>query len=225
MNNQFLFVQEPFIEYLIKHPYTLVFDIGSNIGQYTLFAAKLGHDVISVEPFFENIRRIHKAAFLESIQDKITLVSNALSNTNGDLKQLNYNPINVGAQNLINLTSNYKSKYLTTTVNLDDMVQIIPMTKNGKKYKKAIMKIDIEGAEPLAFENAKKLFKAIEICIIFMEFGSLPSNYSLYDSIKNMIDFLYENDFVCFDEYKRILERKAWPSWPMDLVWKKKYDC
>ena len=38
-------------------------------------------------------------------------------------------------------------------------------------YKQAILKIDIEGFEPFAFQHAAKLFDAIDIQIIFMEWG------------------------------------------------------
>ena len=39
----------PFMRILQEYPDILVFDLGANIGEYTLFAAKHGNDVISVE--------------------------------------------------------------------------------------------------------------------------------------------------------------------------------
>jgi FkbM family methyltransferase len=47
--------------YVKKYKDCLVLDIGANIGHYTMFAAKIGRNVVSVEPFEENILRIHKA--------------------------------------------------------------------------------------------------------------------------------------------------------------------
>ena len=44
---------------------TNVIDVGANIGVYSLFAAKLGRNVIAVEPLHENLNRLHKAAQLE----------------------------------------------------------------------------------------------------------------------------------------------------------------
>jgi hypothetical protein len=55
-------------------------DIGANIGLYTLIAAKYNRSVIAIEPLHENIIRLHKAAYLESVQSKITVLVNAISN-------------------------------------------------------------------------------------------------------------------------------------------------
>lgn len=57
-------VLRPFIKYVSNHSDWLVIDIGAQIGQYTLYAAKMGRKVIAIEPFHDNIQRIHKAATL-----------------------------------------------------------------------------------------------------------------------------------------------------------------
>ena len=46
---------------------TDVIDIGANIGVYSLLAAKLGRNVIAVEPLYENLNRMNKAAHLEGL--------------------------------------------------------------------------------------------------------------------------------------------------------------
>ena len=58
------------------------------LGQYSLFAAKLGHKVVSVEPFHDNILRIHKSAYLENFFNNITLIQNAISNKRNEKKSL-----------------------------------------------------------------------------------------------------------------------------------------
>ncbi len=40
----------------------------------------MGHKVLAVEPFYDNILRLHKAATIERIVNKITLVQNAITN-------------------------------------------------------------------------------------------------------------------------------------------------
>ncbi len=54
-----------------KYKDCFVLDIGANIEQYTMFAAKIGRDFISIEPFEDNILRIQKPAHLENLQNKI----------------------------------------------------------------------------------------------------------------------------------------------------------
>ena len=55
---------------------------------------------------------------------------------------------------------------------MDDLVDYLPKKVNNESYAKAILKIDIEGFDPLAFEYARHLFESIDIEVIFMEWGS-----------------------------------------------------
>ena len=48
---------------------------------------------------------------------------------------------------------------------MDDLLPVI----KGRNITKAIMKIDIEGSEPLAFCEAANLFETIHKPVIFME--------------------------------------------------------
>lgn len=90
-----------FVDFLKKNKDYLVIDVGSHIGLYTLTAAKLGHRVISVEPFEPNNLRLHKAASIERLQNRITLIQNAASNKRNEIKLLQKNRDNIGGQSLI----------------------------------------------------------------------------------------------------------------------------
>ncbi len=95
----------------------MVIDIGAQIGQYSLFAAQMGLRVLTVEPFYDNILRLHKAAHIEKLEDKITLIQNALSNKRNETKLLQPVKNNIGGQGLLdNLHSTYirnsNNKYL-----------------------------------------------------------------------------------------------------------------
>ena len=73
-------------------------DVGAQIGQYSLFAAKMGRDVLTVEPFYDNILRIHKAAKEEKIEAKIKLIKNAISDKRNEVKLLQVSDNNIGGQ-------------------------------------------------------------------------------------------------------------------------------
>lgn len=122
------------------------------LGQYSLFAAKKGRKVLTVEPFYDNILRIHKAAKTEGIENKITLVQNALSNKRNEIKRLQPNSNNIGGQTLLNFKNVIyqrkdmeTDKYLVETVLLNDIVKFLPLNDAGLKYDSAILKLDIEG--------------------------------------------------------------------------------
>jgi hypothetical protein len=53
---------------------------------------------VTVEPFHDNIIRIHKSSTIEKTQNKITLIKNALSDKRNEIKRLNANDNNIGGQ-------------------------------------------------------------------------------------------------------------------------------
>lgn len=197
-------------------------------GQYSLFAAKMGRKVVTVEPFYENILRIHKASYLDKTYNNILLIKNAISNIRNEIKKLEPNSNNIGGQSLLEnkdkiFEKDEKNPYLVETILFDDIVPYLPY-KNAitkEKYKQAILKIDIEGFEPFAFENATLLFDTLDIRIIFMEWGNLPKQVNEHTRIVAMIDFFHNRNYKAYvnDE---VLVKNSWKQWPWDIVWKKK---
>ena len=54
-------VKKAFRSILLNDPHLGFIDIGANLGLYSLVAASMGHNVISVEPFDNNLRRFRKS--------------------------------------------------------------------------------------------------------------------------------------------------------------------
>ena len=52
--------------------------------------------MVAVEPFIDNIIRIYKAARIENIQSKITLIRNGLSNERNKLMEMVSDSRNIG---------------------------------------------------------------------------------------------------------------------------------
>lgn len=216
------------MKYAFDNPETLIIDIGAHVGQYTLFAAKLGRKVLTIEPFYPNILRIHKAISIEKAQNKITLIQNAISNKRNELKKLYKNQRNVGGQSLYpnkddTFIKDAKDEYLVETILLDDIIDHIPFrnVERKEKFQKAIIKIDIEGFEPFAFEHAQKLFTILDIEIVFMEWMNLPLLTKEYNRIESMIKFFTSRNYRPFDK-SLLLDLHNWNnSWPGDITWKK----
>ena len=143
----------------------------------------MGRQVLTVEPFYDNVLRIHKAAKSDNTTSLITLITNALSNKRNEIKMLQPNGDNIGGQSLIEnknkvvkkediMATDPKAKYYVETILFDDIVTFLPVKPDGTHYKKAIMKIDIEAFEPYAFQHAAHLFDTLDIPIVFMEWGN-----------------------------------------------------
>jgi FkbM family methyltransferase len=131
-----------FMDYLIKYPDLLVFDIGANIGQFTLFAAKFKNYVISVEPFVGNLLSIAKAARLEGIESFITLLNNDLSES--------------------------QSVTIRRAITLNNLVDLIPFNLSLKKTPRSIMKLSVEAIESKAIYNSARLFASVDLIAILM---------------------------------------------------------
>ena len=115
-----------------RYPNAQVLDIGANIGVHSLFCAKYGRKVVSVEIQKITIDRFHKAALLNNLQDSI-LLENGISNERG------YFSLNTRPQGpaVSKLEANTPGKQIVKTIYMDDMLQVID-------FDEAIMKIDIE---------------------------------------------------------------------------------
>jgi FkbM family methyltransferase len=226
-----------FLRYLIDNPDWLVIDVGAQLGMYTLFGASTGTKVLAVEPFYDNQIRLHKAAVLSDATSHIKLITNALSNKRNEVAKLKKDSNNIGAQGLIgdkdlslelkNVVNADESKYYVRTIWFDDILDYVPLNYQNQKFKKAILKIDIEGFEPYAFQHASKLFDEIQICIIFMEWNVVKNADYLAKERDEMLDFLYSRGYTAYstsNATETLSLRENYKNWSYDIIWTKK-DC
>ncbi|MDO8492711.1 MAG: FkbM family methyltransferase [bacterium] len=64
----------------------VLYDIGANIGAYSLIAASEGARVVAFEPAHQNIYKLHENILLNKLNDKITVVPLMLAEKNGIAK-------------------------------------------------------------------------------------------------------------------------------------------
>lgn len=216
-----------FISFVEKIQCQIVFDIGAQLGQYSLFTAKIVPKVISVEPFYDNIIRLHKATQIENLGSKITLVTNAVSNKANEWKLLQKSDTNIGGQSLLpnkdlNIDQNnltMPNKYLVKTILMDDLVSLI----EPRFYRaKAVMKVDIEGFEVFAFQNASKLFDLLDIPVVFMEWLIVGTFRPNDTSVTGLIEFFTTRHYSPFVNSLK-LNTTLWKTWPADIVWMRNF--
>lgn len=221
-----------FVNAIVECLDCLVFDIGAKFGQYSLLAARMGRDVLAVEPFNENVLRIHKASKLQNISDRITLITNFLSNKKGKMHLYHPNGDVSGKigdfshQEYENFDFNMfkiknKKEFLVKTIIFDDIIKYIPVKNGINSYRKAIMKLDLDGFEVLAIQNASLLFDHLEILVIYMEWGNIALQTDLENETENLLDFLYSRNYKPFNRAGE-LERKLWKNeWDWNVIWRK----
>ena len=214
-----------------------VIDIGANLGLYTLLATKYDRHVIAVEPLYDSLIRIHKSIQLNDVQHQVTLIANAVGMKHERLT-LNVVDKNLGAsylsyldelappgkkvETLVDEHHGVPPRVLAEveTITLDDLVSIYPIY-----FKRAILKMDIEGFEAFAFRNASLLFNRTEISAIYMEFGKLVEmKYyrGMLRAIEDMLSFLKKRNYEPYEvnDINHLLYDN-WESWPWDIAFRR----
>ena len=197
-------------------------------------ATRYDRHVIAVEPLYDSLIRLHKSIQLNDAQHHVTVVANAIG-TKHERLSLNIVDKNLGASYLSyldelapqkkkveNLVEGIPPQVLAEidTITLDDLVSIYPIF-----FKRAILKIDIEGFEALAFSNASLLFNRTEIPAIYMEFGKLVEikyHRGMMRKIEEMLTFLKKRNYEPYEvnDINHILYDN-WESWPWDITFRR----
>ena len=213
-------ILQPFQELLEKDPDLGVLDIGANIGVYSLTAAVLNRPIVAVEASNLHVQMMHHSIVLNNLQDaNIVLVNNAISNSRGTLQLYLNEPTNQGHLQVINNTNDMEKKdssrnQYVNAITMDDLIEVI-------HFKKAIIKMDIEGSEHKAIAKCEKLLKHVYIPYIFMEVAIQLRIPGALDQISLILE---RNDYKAFDLNKQlILNREPkYSGWPSDVIWKQR---
>ena len=205
---------------LRKDPELGFIDIGANLGYYALIVANMGHQVVAVEPLVSNIWRLKKAAILAGTTSKLTVVQNAISDQHY-VVPINIQAGNIGASSLASdklAPCLYQACGEVQTIYLDDILPLM-------NFSRAIMKIDVEGFEPRVILSAEKIFDAVSIPLIHMEWiwqrntcqGNLTREHVLVDK---MFSFLKKRKYNVYNTVGgERLSRKDCSKWRGDVVW------
>jgi FkbM family methyltransferase len=211
-----------------------VLDIGADLGQYSIFAAKLGKQVVSIEPYEQNILRIHKASAKENLSDKIILIKNIIfikKNIIANIFKKNSSIILSNTREPryeIKISNNpIEGSSFVKTILFDDFYNQIPKRPDGTLFKNIIMRLNANGMERIWLQNATKLFDSHDVKSIYMSWFSYTNEAGFVRTdaglIQNMIDFLLNRNYLPLEiSTNGQLSVKEWEGWPDFIVWKKK---
>ena len=143
-------------EYEKQHLFTdtiqsgaVVYDIGANVGFYTLLSSEVvgseGH-VVSFEPAPRNLRWLKRHLRLNRIKN-VTLIEAAVSDSTGETF---FDQESTGFMGHLSATGG-KNAVRVATVSIDELLE------QGRVPIPQYMKIDVEGAEASVLHGAKKL--------------------------------------------------------------------
>lgn len=169
----------------------ILFDIGANVGTYSIYAAAKGIQVFSFEPESQNYATLNKNIYLNSAQNKVNALNIAISNES-NIGHLFIKEFTIGgALNNFGESLDYNKKSFTpgfkqavSSYKLDDLIE------NSKLPVPNHIKIDVDGIEPLVISGAIKLLQNPKVKSLLIEI-----NTKLDDHV-DIVNILKNNNFV-----------------------------
>lgn len=174
----------------------LLYDIGANVGMYSIYAASKGARVIAFEPESQNYAQLNRNIFLNQFQNRATALNLAVGRKS-TIDYLYLSGFTVGgALNNLGSSVDYnhqpiesKFKQGVMSVSLDDLIE---------KYNLPVpnhIKIDVDGLESEIICGAEKTLGRAELKSVLVELNeSLPEDASV-------IEILQSNGFVLKGKY------------------------
>ena len=200
-------------------------DLGAHIGVYSAAAAAMGHSVVAVEPVLGSAKRLVKAASLINSRGHVRVLINAISDKIGT-HQMVIDSHDRGHAKLRSTSNCPPSKQNSnlicsepvTTILMDDLVGAVP-------FKRAIMKMDLQGHDMKALRNSQKLLQTVNIPTIVMAWDWYTLHYSASENdvlkIGTLTAFMKNLDYYPYDIFDHKLAVADWTEWPANVYWQK----
>ncbi|XP_060064646.1 uncharacterized protein LOC132544999 [Ylistrum balloti] len=203
-------------DFLMEDRERVLLDLGSNVGVFSLMAAKIGRKVFSVDILAGNIQRLCASSLAGHFQDQVTIIQNALSDERGNVTYKTYRG-NVGGtfvKKLDGVQTAHGIKIIPAIL-LDDLLEIF-------KFQKVVIKMDVETFEEQILKGGKKFFTEARVDYLLMEFGyhrTRPSGRSIIE----ILDKYGMTPMLPSVHDVRNLTDSEIRAWPGYVTWKRKH--
>ncbi|KAK0044027.1 hypothetical protein Bpfe_026541 [Biomphalaria pfeifferi] len=151
---------------LNKDPEMVLVDIGANIGVYTMWAAAMGHRVVSVEMLPNNAHLLQRSVEANNFDKQVVIVHNAVYKDHR-LLGTKFVADNVGATrlNVSGTSLNLDNTMRTVQVHTICMDDLVPLLEGYSLF----VKMDIERSEHYALSCADAFFSKLRVRVVQME--------------------------------------------------------
>lgn len=196
--------QNNFFAAYIK-PGMLLFDVGANMGFYSLFAATHGARSVAFEPdpaIASEYLKFNIA--LNKVSDKVVVVNEAVSNKEGTVQFYLHRPGSWGAGRIFKISDENNPAISVNTNPIDYYVQ-----KYGKPD---VIKMDIEGAEYFALQGASETLSREDAPDLMMEFhpGEIIEASQGRSSYEKLIALLVDYGYKAHGIYELNEQNPTW---------------
>lgn len=161
-----------------KEPHTVVwiekhagkglvfYDVGANIGAYSLIAASLGMEVIAFEPAHHNVASLEENISLNNLDQRVTVVPFMLSGAAGVQRFSVSDTTSGSSHGFFNASPHAKKNEAgkaLLSLSLDECVRLFSFPAP------TILKVDVDGAEVEVLQGAEKTLKNISLASVLIE--------------------------------------------------------
>jgi FkbM family methyltransferase len=142
----------------------VLYDIGANVGAYSLIAASRGAKVVAFEPAHQNAYKLQRNIFLNKFDDRVTVVPMALSDEERVI-QLDQEDSSFGATANFSASSPGKIAFgqSALAIRLDTAIKMFSLPPPS------LIKIDVDGAEIEVLNGSKRLLENQALKSILVE--------------------------------------------------------
>lgn len=142
-----------FHDVLMRHPKSVVIDVGANVGWYTLLACRFGrHPVMALEPHPRLAGLLRKTVAVNGYGSLVAVREIGADSAIGS-RRLRYLDAELGGATFADTAD---AKFLHTVVHCDTLDHTA-MFSAGPSLERAIIKIDVEGSEADVLRGASEL--------------------------------------------------------------------
>ena len=149
------------------HANDVFWDIGANVGLYSIYAARLGvGNILAVEPSVFNLQALATNIHLNSVADKVTIVPFALSNVVRDAV-LNLSTTQIGAaHSAFGPPVNQWGDAFTPIVKYQVAGSTLDELARTRDQQPTHLKIDVDGIEHLILEGGAQVLRTVQSCLV-----------------------------------------------------------
>jgi FkbM family methyltransferase len=171
---------------------SVFFDIGANVGIFSLLAAQRGAKVFSFEPSRAVGQSLRRNVGINHMDDRVTVVNKAVSDAQGKIRFWETRPGNWGVGRIFafgHALSQDAESYEVDTEKLDHLVD-----RFGCPH---VIKMDIEGAEWMVLNAASQTLARADAPVFLIEFH-VPELQALGGSVPALLDLFRKAGFKKF---------------------------
>jgi FkbM family methyltransferase len=190
------------------------FDIGANIGIYSLYYAKVhSGKVYSFEPSVFNLKQLAKNVSINKLHDQVTIITNPLSNKTSIATFINGSDDEGGALSAFGVEYDQDGKNIVSDLRynilgfaLDDLLKNNFISQNP-----SLIKIDVDGIEPLILKGAEKTLLCPTLKSVLIEVNETFSEHYLeVNKLMEDAGFILDQNFKDRKETTLTISKKMY---------------